>query len=76
MKPQWADRPTSEFLKIAAIIYVDPEYGQPWQDQFVARCRVTKRTFDRWVAGAQLPGPVKAMIIAHEKCNHYGLSYD
>ena len=65
---------TAEFLRIAAKVYADHEYGSPWQSQFMIRCRVSERTFRRWVAGDYpLPGPVRAMILAHEKCQRYGI---
>lgn len=65
---------TSEFLKIASNVYADPEYGSPWQDQFITRCGVSTRTFRRWVDEAYpLPGPVRAMILAHQKCQRYGV---
>lgn len=66
---------TADFLKIAETVYVDEEYGSPWQDQFLAQCRKSKRTLARWIAGAPLPGPVRAMILAHQKCRRYGVEF-
>jgi hypothetical protein len=69
-------RTTEEWLAVAAKLYDDPEYGSPWQVEFVARCRVTMRTYQRWARGDHhLPGPVKAMIEAHEKCARHGVKF-
>lgn len=60
----------------AAKLYADPEYGSPWQDQFIARCRVSKRTVQRWMRGDRhMPQAVKAMIEAHEKCARHGIKF-
>jgi hypothetical protein len=69
------EQSTSDFFKIASIVYSDPEYGSPWQAQFIQRCNVTDRTFRRWCSGSPLPGPVRAMILAHEKCHRYGIEF-
>ena len=64
-----------EYLSLAETVYADAEYGSPWQDQFLARCGKSKRTLRRWLNGERLPGPVRAMILAHARCHHYGIEY-
>jgi hypothetical protein len=68
-------QPDKAFLELAASVYADLDYGSPWQEQFRLRCRVSERTIHRWLAGERLPGPVKAMILAHAKCQHHGIAF-
>lgn len=61
----------AEFLAKAAIIYDD---GYTWEDEFLIRADVCPRTLRRWRDGtSRIPGPVRAMILAHEKCRKYGV---
>ncbi len=69
------NQPDSAFLKLAEEVYVDSEYCTPWQDQLLARCRKSKRTLRRWMDGEPMPGPVRAMILAHAKCKKYGIEF-
>jgi hypothetical protein len=65
---------TADFLKIAADVYADTEYGSSWRHEFILRADVSERTFRRWVdEDYPLPGPVRAMILAHQKCKRYGV---
>lgn len=69
-------RTSEEWLAVAAKLYADPEYGSPWQDQFILRCKVNKRTIYRWLrCDRKLPEAVKAMIEAHEKCARHGVKF-
>ena len=65
----------AEFLQIAQVIYDDKEYGSGWEDHFKQRCGISDRTLRRWKGRSILPGPVRAMILAHEKCHHYGVEF-
>lgn len=64
-----------EIWKAAETIYADQEYGSPWEDQFIMRCDVSPRTFHRWKTCGEFPGPVRAMVIAHSRCHHYGVPF-
>ena len=61
----------AEFLAKAAILYDDAEYGSGWEHAFRFRANISERTLRRWKDGHRLPGPVRAMILAHEKCLKY-----
>lgn len=69
------NRPDSEYLELAASVYSDPDYGSPWQELFLARCGKSKRTMRRWLNGEPMPGPVRAMILAHARCKKYGIDF-
>ena len=69
------NRPDSEYLELAASVYADAEYGSPWQDIFLAKCGKSKRTLRRWMDGEPMPGPVRAMILAHARCKKYGIGF-
>jgi hypothetical protein len=68
-------QPDETFLKLAESVYSDHEYGSPWEEQFRLRCGKSERTIRRWLEGERLPGPVKAMILAHAKCQRYGIAF-
>jgi hypothetical protein len=68
-------QPDSAYLKLAETVYVDPGYGAPWQDQLAIHAKKSKRTVRRWLDGESLPGPVRAMILAHAKCQRYGIEF-
>lgn len=64
------DAPNAVFLAKAAAIYDD---GYTWTDEFISQADVCQRTLRRWHDGHRMPGPVRAMILAHEKCRKYGV---
>ncbi len=64
------DATNAEFLAKAASIYDD---GYTWEHQFMNRANMRSRTLRRWQDGQRIPGPVRAMILAHEKCLKYGI---
>jgi hypothetical protein len=69
------NQPDVEYLRLAETVYADAEYGSPWQNQFLARCKKSNRTLRRWLDGERLPGPVRAMILAHAKCQRAGIEF-
>ena len=48
-------------------------YGSDWEHELMRRANICERTLRRWQAGQAIPGPVRAMILAHEKCRAYGI---
>lgn len=64
------DASNDVFLTKAQSLYDD---GYTWEHQFMARAGIVARTLYRWRAGRRIPGPVRAMILAHEKCRKYGV---
>jgi hypothetical protein len=58
------------FLAKAAAIYDD---GYTWIRQFLYLADVSDRTLRRWQDGQRIPGPVRAMILAYEKCRKNGI---
>ena len=60
------------FLSKAETIYDD---GYTWEHEFLSRADVSERTLRRWRDGQRIPGPVRAMILAHEKCRKYRVDF-
>lgn len=66
-------QPNEVFLRLAEETYAKSE--RSWQDHFLERCKRTKRSLRRWQTGKRLPGPVRAMILAHAKCRWFGVPF-
>lgn len=66
------EAPNEVFLAKAEVVYDD---GYTWQHNFMDRANIAPRTLRRWCDGQRIPGPVRAMILAHEKCRKYGVSF-
>lgn len=65
------EAPNEVFLTKAEVIYDD---GYTWEHEFLSRADVCSRTLRRWKDGKRIPGPVRAMILAHEKSKKYGVA--
>jgi hypothetical protein len=66
------DATNDEFLAKASVIYDD---GYTWEHEFIHRADICPRTLRRWRDGQRIPGPVRAMILAHEKCRKYKVAF-
>ena len=62
------DADSAAFLNKACKVY-----GSDWEHELMRRASICERTLRRWQAGQAIPGPVRAMILAHEKCRAYGI---